>query len=123
VRRLIVSALAVPALFAMAGCGDDRPDEAAWEAEWDEARAIVPTADEFATGGDALCDELTGEMRERLPRLTPTPSDALDDVVAAWIEHAEGIAFDCPTGAQLDERLAELDVLTAEVDSGVGSVR
>lgn len=122
-RGLVFLALSVLTPFALAvsACGDDRPDRATWTAGWERARGIVPTADEFASGGQDLCDELTGEMREQLPELTPTPSDALDDVVSSWTEHAEGIAFDCPDGAELRERLAELEVLAAEIESGIES--
>jgi hypothetical protein len=117
VRRIV--ALSVVALIA--GCGgDDRPSDADWAIEWEREQALVPSAAELADGGRPLCDELVGEYRESMTRLTPTPSETLDDAVEAWVDHAESIVFECPAEpAAIEQRLGELDVLAAEIDAGL----
>jgi hypothetical protein len=117
VRR--VAALSVLALIV--GCGgDDRPSDADWATEWEREQALVPTSAELVEGGRTLCDELVGEYRASMTRLTPTPSETLDDAVGAWVDHAESTVFECPQDpAMIDQRLDELDVLAAEVDAGL----
>jgi len=104
-----------------AGCGsDDRPSDADWAAEWEREQALVPTADEIVQGGRDLCDDLVGQYRESMSRLTPTPAESLDDAVEAWVDHAESIVFECPDDrVQIEQRLVQLDVLAAEVDAGL----
>jgi hypothetical protein len=114
-----------PALLAatvLSGCGEDRPEETAWTADWEAAQALVPSDDELIAGGRPLCDELIGELRETLPVLTPAPDKALDDSVDAWSDEAETIVFDCDLEPELlSERLDELDVLAAAVDAGLAA--
>jgi hypothetical protein len=114
-----------PALLAatvLSGCGEDRPEETAWTADWEAAQALVPSDDELIAGGRPLCDELIGELRETLPELTPAPDKALDDSVDAWSDEAETIVFDCDLEPELlSERLDELDVLAAAVDAGLAA--
>ncbi|MAT04383.1 MAG: hypothetical protein CL424_04995 [Acidimicrobiaceae bacterium] len=107
----------------LAACGDDdRPSDAAWSAIWDGERALVPTEAEFVVGGRELCDQLVGLYRERFDDLTPTPSEGLDDAVAAWSDQAEQIAFDCPDDPDVVATEYEaLRRLEAEVDAGSGA--
>lgn len=111
------------AAFAVASCsGDDRPTEAAWAAEWEREQLVVPSADELLETGQVRCDELVGRLRELLPRLTPTPTEALDAAVEAWGDHLESLAFDCPDDpAEIDRRLDEVAVLRAEIDAGLAA--
>jgi hypothetical protein len=109
-------------LFALLlpACGTDRPGTVAWGEEWEAERAIVPTADEFLAGGRPLCDELVGQLRVTAGELVPTPAEALDGAVEAWVDHAESIAFECDLDRDtLVERLRELDVLASEIDAGL----
>lgn len=113
---------AIGVLLLAGACGDDRPSDAEWRAVWDEERDALPAADALLTGGEELCGDLLGRLRVDLPALLPTPTEALDDAVEAWIRHAESIAFDCPDDRDdLDERLDELDVLAAEIDAGLAA--
>lgn len=106
----------------LGACADDRPTTSEWTRTWEAARAGMPSFDTLLSGGRDRCDELVGELRATKDRLEPAPSEALDAAVDAWLDHAEGIAFDCPGDpAQLTERYAELDVLAAEVDAGLAA--
>ncbi len=118
-KRLV----AVCTVAVAAACGgDDRPSDAEWAGEWASEQAIVPSQDELLTGGRPLCDELVGEYREAMSRLTPTPSKALDDSVEEWVEEAESLVFECPTDpAEVESRLDALDVLSAEIDAGLAA--
>lgn len=107
---------------AAAACGSDRPTSSEWADDWVSARTLVPTADELTAGGQPLCDELLGRMRERLTQLEPAPTASLDDVVGSWVGSAESLAFDCPQGDELERRLAELDALRAEIDAGLAAI-
>ena len=82
----------------------------------------MPDADTILAGGADLCGDLVGQFRVEFPDLTPTPTEALDAAVDAWIGHAESIVFDCPDDrSDLSERLDELDVLAAEIDAGLAA--
>lgn len=118
VKRLLVGSLVAA---AVAGCGDDdRPSDAEWSVEWENEQALVPSADELLDDGRALCDELVGDYREAMSRLTPTPTESLDDAVEAWVEDAESLVFECPDDAgEVERRLDDLDVLAAEIDAGL----
>lgn len=120
VRSVVV---AVVVAVAVVGCSsDDRPSDAAWAAEWEREQLIAPTEAQLLDGGNDVCDELVGRFREVLPRLTPTPTEALDDAVCAWVDHAESLVFDCPDDpAEIERRLDELAVLAAEVDAGLAA--
>lgn len=111
----------VAALALVACGGDDRPSAADWADAWEREQALVPSADELSDGGQPLCDELIGELRGSLNRLTPTPTEALDDAVKAWADHADSLVFECPEGDRLAERHERLDVLAAEVDAGLAA--
>lgn len=107
------------AALAVASCADDRPSDEEWAATWLDEQAALPDADTLLAGGQPMCDELVGELRSSLDRLTPTPTEALDDAVRAWVDHAHTIVFECPEDPDdLAARLAELDVLAAEIDAG-----
>jgi hypothetical protein len=115
--------LTTVALSIASGCGgDDRPSDADWAVTWERERALVPTVDELLDGGRRLCDDLVGEYRESMPRLTPTPSDTLDDAVQEWVEEAESLVFECPDDTvEIEARLADLDVLATEIDAGLAA--
>lgn len=117
--------LTTVALTIASGCGgDDRPSDADWALTWERERALVPTIDELVAGGRPLCDGLVGEYRETMPRLTPTPSPALDDAVEEWVEEAESLVFECPSDTgEIATRLADLEVLTTEIDAGLDVTR
>lgn len=118
VKRLV--AVAIVALATGSCGGDDRPSDADWAVEWAREQALVPTADELIAGGRTLCDELVGEYRESMSRLTPTPSDTLDDAVEEWVEQAESLVFECPSDAgEVEARRADLEVLVTEIDAGL----
>lgn len=122
--RLGAGVAMLAGLLALGSCGgdDDRPGDAAWAAEWEREQLIAPTADELLAGGEDRCGELVGRFRELLPRLTPTPTAALDDAVEAWVDHLESLAFDCPDDPdEVAERLEELAVLEAEIDAGLSA--
>lgn len=110
-------------LVTAAACGgDDRPTDAAWAAEWEREQLVTPTADEILEADQDTCDELVSRLRELLPRLTPTPTEALDAAVEAWGDHLESLAFDCPDDpAEVERRLDELAVLRAEIDAGLAA--
>lgn len=118
-----LAAATLAGVLVLAGCGgDDRPSDADWSVEWERERALAPTEDDLVAGGQARCDELVGEFREVLPRLSPTPTEALDDAVSAWVAHAESLVFDCPDDpAEVARRLDELAVLEAEIDAGLSA--
>lgn len=116
------SGVALTLLLAvgLSACGDERPADAVWATEWQREQSLVPTASEFAAGGQELCDALVGRMRSALDRLVPTPAEALDAAVEAWRDHAASLAFDCPSDSgEIERRLDELSVLAAEVDAGL----
>lgn len=105
-------------------CGrqDDRPPVSAWRATWEAERDAYPDASELLAGGTEFCDGLVGELRVSLPELRPAPSEALDDAVHAWINHAQTIAFECSHDpSDLDEALAVLAILEAEIDAGLSA--
>lgn len=111
----------VIALTALAACGsDDRPSGATWQVEWELQRDAFPDAGELVAGGRDLCDDLVGELRVDLPELVPTPTEALDDAVQVWSDQAETIVFECRDDpAELAEQYDTLDILAAEIDSGL----
>ncbi len=122
-RWIVTVASITAAAVTVAACGgDDRPTDAAWAAEWEREQSIAPTEADLLEGGRERCDELVGRFREVLPRLTPTPTEALDDAVEAWVHHAEALVFDCPDDpVEVERRLDELAVLAAEVDAGLAA--
>lgn len=111
----------IAALAVVASCGGgDRPSDAEWQVIWQDKRDEFPGADELLAGGTELCDALIGDLRVSLPDLRPAPTEALDDAVQAWINHAETIAFECPHDASLlDDALKVLAVFEAEIDAGL----
>lgn len=115
--------LAVTALLccAVTACDSDRPARSDWADDWQSARTLVPTAAELDAGGQPLCDELVGAMRQQFAELDPPPFESLDDVVVSWVESAESLAFDCPRGDERGRRLTELETLAAEIDAGLAS--
>lgn len=117
-------ALLLGSALVTVGCGADRPTGEAWAAEWEREQLIAPSLGDLVDGGAERCDELTGRFREVLPRLTPSPGEALDDAVEAWVAHAESLVFDCPDdAAEIERRLDELSVLAAEIDAGLATER
>lgn len=123
-RRRLLSAALVASLLGSAACGsdgDDRPTDEAWAPVWATERDRVPDAAALVAGGEDLCGELTGELRSARERLLPTPTEALDDTVRKWTTDAVSLTFDCPVGdeEELDERLDDLAVLSAEIDAGL----
>lgn len=111
--------IAAVALTLLGACGPDRPTSDEWAGTWATARSIVPSESELAERGRDLCDRVLGEMRVGFDDLDPTPSPTLDDVVRAWTELAERIAFECPRGAELTARMTDLDRLATEIDAGI----
>lgn len=112
------------AVVLLAGCGggSERPSDEAWQEIWDRERASIPDADTIIAGGIELCAQLLGELRIELPELRPTPTEALDEPVAAWVAHVETIAFECPQErADLTDKLRTLDLLTAEIEAGLAA--
>jgi hypothetical protein len=110
---------------ALAACGgDDRPSNAAWQVEWALRRDAFPDADQLVAGGRDLCDQLVGQLRGDLPELVPTPTEALDEAVQAWSDHAETIVFECRDDpSELADQYDTLDILAAEIDSGISADR
>ena len=119
--RPVLAAVALTVFVAGCDSGDGRPSDEAWGVVWEVQRASVPAAGGFIDRGEDLCGELVGDLRSARKDLLPTPIEALDGPVDAWLSHAESIAFDCPTDDpdRLRGRLHELDVLAAEVDAGL----
>lgn len=118
-RLLVVAAVVVAA--AACDAEEGRPSDAAWAPVWERWRDEIPTAEVFIDRGEGLCDPLVGELRSSRQELLPTPIEALDAAVHAWITDAESVTFDCPTddAELLRDRLHELDVLAAEIDAGL----
>lgn len=117
---LICVALVV--FLSACGGGSERPSDSAWQDTWDRQRAAIPDADTIMAGGIELCAELLGDLRISLPELRPTPTEALDGPVAAWVAHVETIAFECPQDEpELAEQLRTLDLLTAEIEAGLAA--
>ena len=113
-------AVALCVVVAACGGGNDRPTDEAWRETWEQKRREIPSVEAFLAGGTELCDALVGELRVSLPDLKPTPDEALDDAVQAWVNHAQTIAFECPHDpSQLAEALALLAILEAEIDAGL----
>jgi hypothetical protein len=107
------------------GCGGPaRPELPAWQASWTQVRSLVPDEQAFDSG-DAMahCTALLAAIREGYASLVPAPSESLDAAVGEWLERAEGLAFECPTGpARREARraaLSELAALEAEVEAGL----
>jgi hypothetical protein len=123
ITRRIAGVLVIGSLAMLPACrSDDRPSDAAWQAVWEREQTVMPDADAIIAGGEDLCGALVGQLRLTAPALLPSPTEALDDAVRAWIGHAEGIAFDCPDDrAELDARFDALAVLAAEVDAGLST--
>jgi len=112
----------ITSLMVVASCGggNDRPSDAEWQATWQQKRDEFPDAETLLAGGTEFCDALIGDLRVGLPDLRPAPTEALDDAVQAWINHAETIAFECPHDASLlDDALKVLAVFEAEIDAGL----
>lgn len=112
-------AIALTFVLAIAGCGggDDRPDRAEWRADWDATKELVPTVEAIEEDGEDICGDVLGEVRARREVLLPTPFDTVDPTVDEWIALVEGIGLDCPDDAEeLDQRLGEIQSLTAEID-------
>lgn len=105
-----------------AACGDDRPSDEAWRADWERRQELVPDVDTIIDGGSDFCGELLGEFRVELTQLLPSPTEVLDEAVQAWIDHADTIAFECPSDRTvLVERMRQLDLLAAEIDAGLNA--
>ncbi len=119
-----VGGVALALVVAVSSCaGDSRPDPGAWSAQWDEARALVPSADAFLTDDPTTCDRLLGDFRTVLPALTPTPDEALDDAVAGWVGDAESLAQECPADpVEVEARLTELEILADEIEAGLADL-
>ncbi len=123
-REYVLGVLGGWTLVLLAGCGGgaDRPSDETWQRTWDSERQLVPDAETVLAGGQDLCDDLVGQLRVSLPELIPTPTEALDDAVRAWINHAETIAFECRTErSELESQLDTLEVLAAEIDAGLAA--
>lgn len=122
-RRAAAPAIVATALLVVvAGCGEDRPDDAAWAELWAAERDAVPDAEAIVEGGEEFCGPLVGELRADLDVLFPTPTEALDAAVDAWRDHAESLVFDCPDDPdEVERRLDEIAVLAAEVDAGLAA--
>jgi hypothetical protein len=122
-RSGVTRVVAFTLVAVVTGCsGDDRPGPEAWTDRWEAARELVPAADALHTNG-GTCDRLLGDFRTVLPTLTPTPDDALDGAVDAWVREAESLALDCPTDrAEIDDRLTELEILADEIDAGLADL-
>ena len=119
-RRAVAIPIASLIVVASCGAGDDRPTDAEWQSIWQQKRDEFPDAETLLAGGTEFCDALIGELRVSLPDLRPAPTEALDDAVQAWINHAETIAFECPHDASLlDDALKVLAVFEAEIDAGL----
>jgi hypothetical protein len=120
-RRSVVAGICGCLLVLAAACGgDDRPSDEAWRREWERRQELIPDVDAIIDGGSDFCGELLGEFRVELTQLLPSPSEVLDEAVQAWIDHADTIAFECPSDrADLAERMRQLDLLAAEIDAGL----
>lgn len=121
-RRPVAALLTVIVVVVGASCGreDPRPSVSAWRGTWETNRDAYPDAETLLAGGTEFCDQLVGTLRLTLPELRPAPTEALDDAVHAWINHAETIAFECPHDpAELDAALELLVILEAEIDAGL----
>ena len=123
VRSLLVAVTASLVIMTACGSGDGRPSDETWRPVWEAQRDSVPDAGVFVDRGEDVCGELVGDLRSGREDLLPTPTEGLDDPVHAWLNHAESIAFDCPSDDpdRLRERLHDLDVLAAEVDAGLAA--
>ena len=121
-RHRIAVTCALGVLIASCGGGDERPTDAVWKTTWLERQTLMPDADELAAGGADLCGELVGLFHAEMPDLRPTPTEALDAAVEAWVDHAETIVFECHHDPDdLAARFATLNVLAAEIDSGLAA--
>ena len=117
--------LALALCCAVVGCGGPaRPELPEWRNRWERVRALVPSEDAFGSGdAESRCTALLAGIRESHAALLPTPDRALDVAVDAWLGRAEGLAFECPAGAEQRElrrtAFSELAVLEAEIDAGL----
>jgi hypothetical protein len=115
---LLTAAMCI--IVASCGTGNERPADDAWRQTWEQRRDAFPDAEAFIAGGTELCDALVGELRVTLPDLDPAPTEALDDAVQAWVDHAETIAFECSHDpAQLADALELLAIFEAEIEAGL----
>jgi hypothetical protein len=116
-----LAALALASALVVS-CANDRPTDAAWQMTWQRERTVVPDAAAFLAGGRQLCDGLVAELKSTRDELDPTPTEALDDAVDAWVSHAETLAFECTQDTDLvASRMNQLDVLAAEIDAGLAA--
>lgn len=115
-------AIALALVLAIAGCGGgDRPDRSEWRADWDATKELVPTVEAIEGGGEDVCGDVLGEVRAQREVLLPTPFETVDSAVDEWVALVEGIGLDCPDDAEeLDQRVAEIESLTAEIDRRTG---
>jgi hypothetical protein len=113
----IVIGLAVIGLLE--GCAStDRPSSSEWGTQWNQKRALVPTADEMVEGGRVYCDELLAKLRMQLDDLRPTPSESIDPALDSWSAHLRTLAFDCPADrARINAELATIDALADEIEA------
>lgn len=116
-----LTALLLTTSLTITGCaGEERPTSAAWKPIWTHAQQLAPTIEQLTDGGTDYCGQLLGQLRQELPELYPTPSPSIEPAVKAWEQHLRTIAFECPSSvAEIDEHLADLDTLTAEIDGGL----
>jgi hypothetical protein len=122
---VLIRCFAVVLCCGTPACGGPaRPELPAWRATWAQVRALVPDERDFGSGDpQPLCTALLAAIREDYAALVPAPDPSLDAAVEAWLERAEGLAFECPTGPdQRETRQAaftDLAVLEAEIEAGL----
>lgn len=122
---LLSRCVALALCWGALGCGGPaRPELRAWRASWEQVRALVPSEREFGSGdAKPRCTALLAGIHEGYAALLPTPDQGLDAAVDAWLQRAEGLAFECPADPAQREALqtafSELAVLEAEIEAGL----
>ena len=121
-RALRLIALASFVIVSVAACGsDERPSNAEWLPGWDAMLAVVPEQSELGSPPDSeLCQSTLSALRVESEGLIPTPSAAIDDLVADWTAIAEAAFFECPPeGSTFAESYDEMSTIEEAIDTAL----
>lgn len=115
--RVVTTGLVITLAIASCG-GESRPSIEAWLPAWEHVLADVPPESVLAAGDPiATCNDALANIRTDGAALFPTPDEAIEDTVNAWVGVAEEMLFDCPPSDGFSDAYGELFRLQAEVET------
>ena len=81
---------------------------------------LPPEADLGTPPEEEVCQDTLSELRIANEGLLPTPTKAIDDLVADWTAIAEAAFFECPPeGGTFFETYAELATIAESIDTAL----